>query len=231
MDVTIVSVGNGGFNIASDIICANLFPDAQLLVCDTDPMSVENNSKDSCKSFLLPKAKRIFKSKDTVLVDSIVDSLSDTVIICATLGGMTGGRYAPLIALAARLSGRFVCSVTAWPYGFEGKAKAKRAVDASLQIVNSSNLTFKQDNERLSDIKGLWAHEMNKPLVETISSALKNCSLKQLSINGRKQNAELVPNAYRIDSVPLVTIIDDVCHNFSDGYLKKIFDFEDERLN
>ena len=228
MSVTIVSVGNGGFNLASDIVCAKLFPDAQVLVCDTNRTSAEDNSKDACKFFLLPKAKRIFKSKDIVLVDNIVESLSDTVVICSTFGGLTGSLYAPLIALAARLSGRFVCSVIALPYRFEGEAKTNRAIDAYLQIANSSHLTFKQNNERLSDVKDLWADGMNKPMVETMLSALKNGTLKQLSLNALKQNSEFIPTAYRVDDFPLLTIIGDACHNFSDIYLRRIFDFMDD---
>ena len=35
MKETIIAVGNGGYNLATDIIAAGLFPDARLIVCDT----------------------------------------------------------------------------------------------------------------------------------------------------------------------------------------------------
>ena len=41
MSVTIISVGNGGFNVASDIINAGIFPDNQFIVVDTDPDTEE----------------------------------------------------------------------------------------------------------------------------------------------------------------------------------------------
>ncbi len=228
MSVTIVSVGNGGYNIAADIIEANLFPDARVIVCDTENAALKRNSEKANKTFLLPKTKRgqqYAKSTDLDLVSDIVDSLGDTVIVCATLGGSTGGIYGPLIALGSRLSGRFVCSVTAIPSQTEGKAKTKRAHDGRLQIINSSNLTFTQYNERLSEIEDLWFYEMNKPLVETIASALKENTLQQLSINGREKNAELVPKAYQLEGFPLEKITDNVFRDFSSDYLKQIFDF------
>ena len=36
MSITLVAVGNGGYNLASDIKNANLFTETKLIVCDTD---------------------------------------------------------------------------------------------------------------------------------------------------------------------------------------------------
>ena len=35
MNETVIAVGNGGYNLATDLIAAGLFTDAQLIVCDT----------------------------------------------------------------------------------------------------------------------------------------------------------------------------------------------------
>ena len=63
------------------------------------------------------------KSKDISLVDDIVEKTTDKVIVCATLGGMTGSKFAPLIALDAILKGKFVCSFFSMPYGFDGEQR------------------------------------------------------------------------------------------------------------
>ncbi|WP_305156573.1 hypothetical protein [uncultured Muribaculum sp.] len=44
MSVTIISVGNGGFNVASDIIKAGIFPEHQFIVVDTDKEQLEKNA-------------------------------------------------------------------------------------------------------------------------------------------------------------------------------------------
>lgn len=44
MPITIIAVGNGGYNLASDIKNAKLFTDAKLIVCDTDNKELANNA-------------------------------------------------------------------------------------------------------------------------------------------------------------------------------------------
>ena len=110
MQETIIAVGNGGYNIASDLIATGLFPDARLIVCDTNEKDLEKNSVDAAESFLLEKFRRKVKTGDTTFVEDIVEKALDSVIVCATLGGMTESKYAPLIALDAILKGKFVCS-------------------------------------------------------------------------------------------------------------------------
>ena len=139
MNETVIAVGNGGYNLATDLIAAGLFTDAQLIVCDTNQKDLEKNSANVTETFILEKLRSKVKSGDTPLVEAIVAKASDAVIVCATLGGMTGSKYAPLIALEAILKGKFVCSFFSMPYEFEGKQKTKRAMDARMQLIVSSN--------------------------------------------------------------------------------------------
>lgn len=55
MKTTIIAVGNGGYNLASDIIKANIFPDSKFIVCDTDERNLEESSKNADETFLLDK--------------------------------------------------------------------------------------------------------------------------------------------------------------------------------
>lgn len=49
MNETIIAVGNGGYNLAADLIAAGLFPDARLIVCDTNEKDLEKNLLLSAK--------------------------------------------------------------------------------------------------------------------------------------------------------------------------------------
>lgn len=204
MNETIIAVGNGGYNLAQDIIKAGIFPDAQLIVCDTDSQTLEKNSENAVESFLLDKIRGKVKSYDTVTVEDIVDKTADTVIICVTLGGMAGTKYAPLIALNARMKGKFVCSLFSMPYEFEGEMKGKRAMNARMQLIVSSNLCIQQNNERLKEVGSLGLNDMNKPLVDSLSSALRDKSLEELPVMVGTSIQEYTPKEYRVEDTPLI---------------------------
>lgn len=224
MQETIIAVGNGGYNLASDIIAAGLFPEARLIVCDTNENDLEKNSVNATASFPLEKLRGKVKSGDTTLVEDIVAKASDSVIVCATLGGMTGSKYAPLIALEAILRGQFVCSFFSMPYEFEGEQKAKRAMNARMKLIVSSNLAIQQNNDRLKEVESLGLNDIDKPLVETIKSAMSHQSLEELA--DANDNAALqayIPEEYRVKDMPLVWIRSDVYPGIPDEERKNIF--------
>ena len=47
MNETIIAVGNGGYNLAADLISAGLFPEARLIICDTNEKDLEKNSANA----------------------------------------------------------------------------------------------------------------------------------------------------------------------------------------
>lgn len=224
MKETIIAVGNGGYNLATDIIAAGLFPDARLIVCDTNEKDLEKNSVTATESFFLEKLRKSVKSCDTTLVDDIVEKASDSVIVCATLGGMTGSKYAPLIALDAILKGKFVCSFFSMPYGFEGEQKTKRAMNARMQFIASSNLAVQQNNDRLKEVESLGVNDIDKPIVGTIKSAMGHKSLEELAYDSN--NAELqayIPEEFCIKDFPLVWIRNDCYRGITDECRKRVF--------
>ena len=224
MNKTIIAVGNGGYNLASDIIAAGLFQNVRLLVCDTNDKDLEKNSTNATETFILEKLRRNAKSGDAPLVEDIVAKASDTVIICATLGGMTGSKYAPLIALEAILEGKFVCSFFSMPYDFEGEQKTKRAMNARMQLIASSNFAVQQNNDRLKEVESLGSSDINKPLVETVKSAMSHMPLEELDndINHEVLQA-YIPEEYRVNGIPLVMIRGDVYPGITDENRKGIF--------
>lgn len=224
MNETIIAVGNGGYNLATDIITAKLFPDARFIVCDTEQNSHEQNSVNATVTFLLEKLRGKIKSSDTSIVENIVSKASDSVIICVTLGGMTGSKYAPLIALEAILKGKFVCSFFSMPYDFEGEQKTKRAMNARMQLIVSSNFAVQQNNDRLKEVESIWLNDIDKPLVETLKSAMRDRSVEELA-NGPKNDAlqGYIPEEYRLKDRPLVLFHSDTYHGITDKDRKGIF--------
>ena len=224
MNETVIAVGNGGYNLATDLIAAGLFTDAQLIVCDTNQKDLEKNSANVTETFILEKLRSKVKSGDTPLVEAIVAKASDAVIVCATLGGMTGSKYAPLIALEAILKGKFVCSFFSMPYEFEGKQKTKRAMDARMQLIVSSNFAIQQNNDRLKEVHSLGLNDIDKPLVETVKSAMRAHSLSELA-NDPKNDAlqSLIPEEYRVKDLPLIWLRSDTYRGITDEDRKGIF--------
>lgn len=225
MNETIIAVGNGGYNLAKDLISAGLFSDAQLIVCDSDQTTLEKDSAGNSEFVPLEKFRGKVKSRDTELVEDIVGKATDTVIICVTLGGMTGSKYAPLIALDAILKGKFVCTLFSMPYEFEGKEKIKRAMDARMQLIVSSNFAIQQNNDRLKAVDSLGLNDMNRPLVETENAVLNDRPLKELAIEPNNNSLQkLIPEEYQVKDMPLVWIRSDTYRGISEIDRKNIFD-------
>lgn len=223
MKETIMAIGNGGYNLATDLIAAGLFPDARLIVCDTNEKDLEKNSVNAADSFLLEKLRKSVKSGDTNLVDDIVEKTSESVIVCATLGGMTGSKYAPLIALDAILKGKFVCSFFSMPYGFEGEQKTKRAMNARMQLIASSNLVVQQNNDRLKEVESLGLNDIDKPLVETIKSAMSHKSLEEMAFSVNVDLQEYIPEEYRVKDIPLLWFRNDCYRGITADDRKDVF--------
>ena len=221
MSETIISIGNGGYNVAAGLIAAYTFPDARVIVCDTDADSLERNSSIADESFLLEKLQKDVKSDDVELVNDVVGKATDNVIICATLGGMTGSKYAPLVALNARLQGKFVSAFFTMPSAFEGQQVNKRAAVARQQLIAASNVAVQQNNERVKEIDTLGLDDMDKPLIDTVVSALNGNSLEELP---KVSDNDVVPEACRIDGMPVVSIIGDAYPGISADRMKELFD-------
>ena len=221
MLVTIISVGNGGFNLATDLIKANIFPGAKLFVCDTESEQLKQNGEKADRTFLLDKIDSV-SSKNTGLVSHIIDEASETVIVCATLGGMTGTKLAPLIALEAILRGKFVCTLCSLPFTYEGSQKRTRAEKVGLPLCVASNLHICQDNNRLSALKEeLTLNEINKPIVETLKAQLQAHSLQELSLD---KELHIIPTEYQVADRPLIWELGEYVAGFSNDSRIEFFD-------
>lgn len=224
MKETIIAVGNGGYNLATDLIAANLFPDAGLIVCDTNEKDLEKNSANATERVLLLKFRGKVNSQKISFVDDVVEKTTDKVIVCATLGGMTGSKFAPLIALNAILKGKFVCSLFSMPYEFEGEQKTNRAINARMQLIASSNLAIQQNNDRLKEVGSLGLNDIDKPLVEAVKTAMSHMSLEGMAFSVNVDLQEYIPEKYRVKDIPLLWFRNDCIRGIQEEERKRIFD-------
>lgn len=223
MKATIIAVGNGGYNLASDIRDAHLFQDTKLIVCGTDKEQLIANAKQADVFFCLNK---ILEAKSNLVraADSILFDATDKILVCATLGGQTGSVYAPLIALASILKGKFVCSAFSMPFDFERK-RIKTARTARMQLITASNFVVQQNNEMLKEVGDLNLAKMNKPIIEAIKAATNGHSLPELASASDNEIQEIIPESYRRQKEkPLIRLHCDCFRGISDKGRKEVFD-------
>lgn len=224
MRTTIIAVGNGGYNLATDIIKTNTFPDSKFIVCDTNSKDLEQNKINADESFILEKFRGHVKASLSGLVDDVVDASTDTIILCATFGGMTGSKYAPLIALNAILKGKFVCSFFTMDFSFEGEKHEQRVLNARMQSIAASNFVIQQNNDRLKVIETLGLGDMNKPIVDTVINALRNHTLEELSYwVGSESLQDLIPTEYRLPDMPLLWLKSDCYRGIEETERMNVF--------
>ena len=228
MCFTIIAVGNGGYNIATDIIHEGPFEDIQFIVCDTDADDLKKHSQNACKGYLLERIQGEATSSDLALVSDVIKHTCDTIIVCSSLGGMSGSKYAPLIALEAILNGKFVASFYATPFAFEGERKNDQAITAALQIAASSNISVCQNNERLKEAGDFGLNDMYKPLLDSLNVIMKDHSLLELATsNDDKAIQALLPQEYIIAGMPLIKFRSDAYRGIDPEKRKLVFDAKD----
>lgn len=222
MEATIIAVGNGGYHLAIDIINTGIIDSPQLIVCDTNTTDLERNSEKATKTVLLEKYRGKVRIDKLCMIKGVLEDTLHTTIICTTLGGITGSRFAPLISADAILKGKFVCSLFSTPYNKEGELKERRAANARMQLIASSNFVIQQNNEQLNNITNMVIENINKPLVDTLKSALVSYSFEELSKLNNSQT--LIPECYHLDGMPLIWIRSDCYRGITEKDRIELFD-------
>lgn len=225
MSETIIAVGGGGYNLAIDLKEAGLFTKAQFTVCDTDENSLKEHSEIADKSYLLERFgnQRVYANK-IPMVEPVLKDSADTIIICATLGGQTGSKYAPLIALSAILKGKKVYSLLTLPFGYEGENRSKLALNAMMQIIASSNFTIRQLNDKLDG--SLNIGEMNKPIIETVGNLLEELPMEKVAELNNADAQKIIPAKFVSDDKvePLMWIRPDSYRGIQSTERCEVFD-------
>lgn len=194
MKSTIITIGNGGYNIAADCIETGIFSDYKLIVCDSDAEDLNRNSASADCSFLLDS------NVDKITLNNhrikpIVNELTDRIFIFAALGGwVTRINILPLV-MALDVPRKFIWSIFSMPSDYEGKEVNKRASVTRQLLWVCTDMFLVQYNNKLSSIPGLSVGEMNEPIVNTLAIA----SLFDIrkSIRFTESYTEYIPEKYR----------------------------------
>ncbi len=195
MKTTIITIGNGGYNIAADCIESGIFRDYKLIVCDSDADDLKRNSGSADCSFLLNGSVDKFSLKDNSLIKPIVNEVTDGIFIFAALGGwVTRINILPLV-MALNVPRKFIWSIFSMPSDYEGKEVHKRASVTRQLLWACTDMFLVQYNNRLSSIPGLTIGEMNEPIVNTL--AMASLFDIQKSIRFTKSYTEYIPEMYR----------------------------------
>ena len=109
------------------------------------------------------------------------------------------------------------------PYGFEGEQKTKRAMNARMQLIVYSNLAVQQNNDRLKEVESLGLNVIDKPLVETIKSAMSHNSLEEMAFSVNVDLQEYIPEGYRVKDIPLLWVRNDCYRGITAEYRKCVF--------
>lgn len=195
MKTTIITIGNGGYNIAADCIESGIFRDYKLIVCDSDADDLRRNSGSADCSFLLNGSVDKFSLKDNSLIKPIVNEVTDRIFIFAALGGwVTRINILPLV-MALNVPRKFIWSIFSMPSDYEVKEVHKRASVTRQLLWACTDMFLVQYNNRLSSIPGLTIREMNEPIVNTL--AMASLFDIQKSIRFTESYTEYIPEKYR----------------------------------
>lgn len=193
MKSTIITIGNGGYNIATDCIEAEIFSDYKLIVCDSDTDDLKRNSASADCSFLLDRS--VDKIPLNTRIRPIVNEVTDRIYIFAALGGwVTRINILPLV-MALNVPRKFIWSIFSMPSDYEGKEVHKRASVTRQLLWACTDMFLVQYNNRLSSIPGLTIREMNEPIVNTL--AMASLFDIQKSIRFTESYTEYIPEKYR----------------------------------
>lgn len=194
MKPSIITIGNGGYNIAIDCIESGIFSDYKLIVCDSDADDLKRNSVSADCSFLLDSSVDKISLIDNPLRKSIVDEVTDRAFIFAALGGMTTRINIPLLVGAMDDLRRFIWSVITMPSDYEGKEVLRRASSTCQWLWGCTDMFLVQNNNKLSSVHGLSIEKLNEPIVNTLAIA----SLFDIrkSIRYTESYTEYIPEKY-----------------------------------
>ena len=173
-EATILAVGGGGLNIATDLAKSNLISSYNIIAFDDEKETFDLNLyKDAdikfCDISDFPDLVKYLLAKNfqTESNPSKFGPLYNTLIICATLGGNLSNKVAPLFCMLGRLGDVFRISLLTLPAKCEGKEIYEKALQTKDKIVMACDVSIVMNNEFLEEEKDLYLNDINEPLIET----------------------------------------------------------------
>jgi cell division protein FtsZ len=161
--ILVIGVGGGGGNAVNTMISGNL-DGVEFVVANTDMQALEANMAphkiqlgDSLTKGLGAGANPdVGRRSAEESMQHIADLISgaDMVFVTAGMGGGTGTGAAPVIAQIARDCGALTVGVVTKPFGFEGKKRARQAVEGIERLESAVDTLIVIPNNRLLALVG-----------------------------------------------------------------------------
>jgi cell division protein FtsZ len=161
--ILVIGVGGGGGNAVNTMISGNL-DGVEFVVANTDMQALDANMAphkiqlgDSLTKGLGAGAnpdvgRRAAEESMQHIADLIAGA--DMVFVTAGMGGGTGTGAAPVIAQIARDCGALTVGVVTKPFGFEGKKRARQAVEGIERLESAVDTLIVIPNNRLLALVG-----------------------------------------------------------------------------
>ncbi len=161
--ILVIGVGGGGGNAVNTMISGNL-DGVEFVVANTDLQALEANmaphkiplGSSLTKGLGAGANPEVGRRSAEESMQQIADLISgaDMVFVTAGMGGGTGTGAAPVIAQIARDCGALTVGVVTKPFGFEGKKRAKQAVEGIERLSASVDTLLVIPNNRLLALVG-----------------------------------------------------------------------------
>jgi len=161
--ILVIGTGGGGGNAVNTMISGNL-DGVEFVVANTDMQALEANMAPHkiqlgnalTKGLGAGANPDIGRRSAEESMQSIADLISgaDMVFVTAGMGGGTGTGAAPVIAQIARDCGALTVGVVTKPFGFEGKKRARQAVEGIDRLAAAVDTLIVIPNNRLLALVG-----------------------------------------------------------------------------
>jgi cell division protein FtsZ len=161
--ILVIGVGGGGGNAVNTMISGNL-DGVEFVVANTDLQALEANmaphkialGNSLTKGLGAGANPEVGRRSAEESMQQIADLISgaDMVFVTAGMGGGTGTGAAPVIAQIARDCGALTVGVVTKPFGFEGKKRARQAVEGIDRLGAAVDTLIVIPNNRLLNLVG-----------------------------------------------------------------------------
>src|SRR5215470_8027761 len=159
--ILVIGVGGGGGNAVNTMISGNL-DGVEFVVANTDMQALEANMAPHkiqlgnalTKGLGAGANPEIGRRSAEESMQQVADLIAgaDMVFVTAGMGGGTGA--APVIAQIARDCGALTVGVVTKPFGFEGKKRARQAIEGIERLESAVDTLIVIPNNRLLALVG-----------------------------------------------------------------------------
>jgi cell division protein FtsZ len=161
--ILVIGVGGGGGNAVNTMISGSL-DGVEFVVANTDMQALEANMAPHkvqlgnalTKGLGAGANPDVGRRSAEESMQHIADLISgaDMVFVTAGMGGGTGTGAAPVIAQIARDCGALTVGVVTKPFGFEGKKRARQAIEGIERLEKAVDTLIVIPNNRLLALVG-----------------------------------------------------------------------------